>query len=119
MSVVGRRCGVWKADVNWLGGKVDISPYWRFALPAWILPALVGEWTVQWMGGQVIGIIAGGSVSLLKSYHDFYRLMSAYVPQLSQKIRWARIVAVIVAVIIGVAVLLLLDINLVAEILDL
>lgn len=117
MPYIGRRCGVWKAEVNWLGGKVNISPYWRFALPAWLLPALIGEWTVQCMGGQVIGVIAGGSVSLLKSYHDFYRLMGAYVPVLSEKIRWTRIAVAAAFVMCAVVALLLVDVNLVARLL--
>lgn len=118
MSVVGRRYGVWKARVNWTGGKIDVTPNWRFALPAWILPALVGEWTVQCMGGQIVGFIAGGCVSLLKSYHDFYRMMAAYVPMLNRKIHWARIAAVAAVVIAAVVVLLLLDVNPVADLLD-
>ncbi len=118
MSVAGRRYGVWKAQVNWLGGKIDVSPYWRLALPAWLLPALVGEWTVQCMGGQVIGLIAGGSVSLLKSYHDFYRLMGAYVPMLTEKIRWRRIAIVIICVMLAIMTLLLLDVNPVAGLLN-
>ncbi len=118
MSEAGRRCGVWKARVNWLGGKIDISPYWWVALPAWILPAVVGEWTVRCMGGQLIGVIAGGSVSLLKSYHDFYRLMAAYMPQLSGGIRWMRLIAVAAVVILAIGVLLLLDVNPVAGLLD-
>mgnify|MGYP001261914114 CR=1 FL=1 len=118
MSVAGRRYGVWKANVNWTSGKIDITPNWAFALPAWILPALIGEWTVQCMGGQVIGFIAGGLVSLLKSYHDFYRMMAAYAPMLNRKIRWARIAAVVAVVIAGGIVLLLLDFNPLTGLLD-
>ena len=118
MSVVGRRFGVWKANVNWTRGKIDISPNWGFAIPAWILPALVGEWTVQCIGGQVIGFIAGGFVSLLKSYYDFYRMMAAYVPMLNQKIHWERIAGIVVVIIAAILVLLVLDFNPVINLLN-
>lgn len=76
---------VWKAKVNWTRGSVDVTPSWRFALPAWVLPSLVGEAIVQWMGGMLIGVISGISVSLIKSYYDFYMIMRDYVPPLQQK----------------------------------
>lgn len=76
---------VWTAKVDWRLGKVDVQPYWPLALPAWVLPALVGEAVVEWMGGYLIGIIMGVSVSLIKSYYDFYLIMAEYIPPLQPK----------------------------------
>ena len=73
---------VWKAKVNWTQGTVDVKANWRYAIPAWILPAFAAEMVIQWLGGQIIGIIAGASVSLIKSYYDFCVIMKEYIPPL-------------------------------------
>ncbi len=76
---------VWKARVNWEHGEVDVRPNWRFALPAWIIPSLIGELFIHLLGGYLIGIIAGVGVSLVKSYYDFYLLMREYIPPLKRR----------------------------------
>ena len=73
---------VWKAKVNWTLGTVDVRANWRYVLPVWILPSLVAEVVIVWMGGQIIGIIAGVSISLIKSYYDFCAIMREYIPPL-------------------------------------
>jgi len=73
---------VWKAKVNWTLGKIDVKPNWAFALPAWTLPSLVAEILIMLLGGRFIGIIAGVSVSLIKSYYDFCLILKEYIPTL-------------------------------------
>ena len=73
---------VWKAKVNWTLGKIDVKTNWSFAVPVWILPSLVAEIVIMLLGGRFIGIIAGVSISLIKSYYDFCLVMKEYIPTL-------------------------------------
>jgi hypothetical protein len=71
--------------VNWTLGTVDVKANWRYALPVWILPSLAAEVVIRFMGGQIIGIIAGVGVSLIKSYYDFCLTMKEHLPTLLPK----------------------------------
>ena len=76
---------VWKVHPNWESGIIHISPNWRCAIPVWLLPAVVAEIFIRFFGGSYIGIIAGIGVALVKSYYDFFILMSTYHPFFKNK----------------------------------
>ena len=76
---------VWKARVDWERGEIDVTPNWKFALPVWILPSLVGEIFITLIGGHFAGIIAGVGVSLVKGYYDFFIMMKRYIPPLKKR----------------------------------
>jgi hypothetical protein len=76
---------IWKARITWENAEIDISPKWHLALSAWVLPSLFGELFIRALGGYFVGVIAGVSVSLLKSYYDFYRIMGSYYPHFRRR----------------------------------